>query len=156
MTTVMKFDDDITDPDDEIIEMKEYDVDAIDKEIHSTLIRLLAGIAVSAVLAMIIGSLIVNDPAAWCLGIALGSGTAALMAAHMSHTLNVQMDYPEGSGRGYMIRNALMRFILMAVVLYIGLKVQWIHFIGVFAGIMTLKISALIQPLINKNLKKRG
>ncbi|MDD3222484.1 MAG: ATP synthase subunit I [Clostridia bacterium] len=141
---------------DEIIEWKEYDADAIDAEIRQTLKALVAGIGGLALILIGVGLLLATDKLGWCLGVVIGAAGAALIAVHMSSTLNNQMDMSVKNGNKYMIKNTMLRFIFMAVLLYIALKVPRISFIGVLLGILTLKASALLQPYINKNLSQKG
>lgn len=153
---LMKPDDEMMEPEAEIIEFKEYDADAIDKEIKETLTSLLAGIFGLSLLFFAVGVFIARDKIAWSLGLSFGFIGAVVMAVHLTMTLKNQMDMDAKSGNKYMIKNTMLRFIFMAVLIYISLKVSRISFIGVLLGILTLKMSALLQPYINKKLSKKG
>lgn len=152
MNRWMKLNDEMMDSETETIEYVEYDAEAIEKEIKNTMTYLLAGIGVLAALFLVAGLLIVSDKPAWCMGILIGTLGAVIMAVHLSVTLQNQMDMDTKSGNKYMVKNTMLRFIFMAVLIFISLKVSGISLTGLLLGILTLKISALVQPYINKKL----
>ena len=121
-------------------------------EMNETLFDLLIGIGILFVLFLVAGLFLSSDKIGWLFGMLLGCFTAAAMAVHMYVSMDRAMDYGENGANKIAVRNSLIRFVFMAVVLFIGLKVDNIQFIGVILGILTLKFSALIQPFINKKI----
>ena len=65
------------------------------------------------------------------------------------------MDFGAPGAIRKVIKSSLIRFLFMGIVLYIGLKVEYIPFIAVFLGILTLKFAALLQPFTHRMITEK-
>lgn len=116
---------------------------------------LLACVGGVSLLFLIVGAAFIPDQRGWHLGVIVGAAGAVFMAMHMYRSFCCQMDMDDENGNKYMIKHILFRFIFMAALLYMALKTEGISLAGVFAGMLALKISALLQPYINKKLLEK-
>ena len=116
---------------------------------------MVAGIAASAMIIGIIGSLIIQSSRIpFCLGVLLGAGTAGLMLWHMYVTIDRALDMDADSAVKYTKKSATLRILMAGAAFVIGAFLPKIfHLIGVLLGTLCLKFSAYLQPLTHKALK---
>lgn len=89
------------------------------------------------------------------LGMIIGMIVAIFMVFHMYHVLEKAILCDKKSAKRKTELGALLRMAVMAGVLVAGaLLPDHISIIGVMIGILTLKIAALTQPLIDKVFSK--
>ena len=120
-------------------------------QVKQTLFDLYIGIALGAVLLLVIGNLILGGNLTFTLGALAGVVTAACLAGYMYHSVLVATEYPEKQAAGYMKRSSLIRMVIMIAV--IGASVFFLGKHGLFGtvlGTLTLKLSALFWPVIHK------
>lgn len=120
---------------------------ALVKRTNQTLIELIAGIIVLAVILCVAG-LFLPIRGTFIAGVLFGSVYAAVMAVHMTVTIEDSLDLLPDDAAKHMKRGYGFRLILTIAVIIAGLKLPLVHFAGVFAGMMTLKVSVFIRPLI--------
>ena len=120
-------------------------------QVKQTLLDLYVGIAVGAVLLLLVGNLILRGDLTFSLGTLAGAITAACLAGYMYHSVLVATEYPEKQASGYMKRSSVIRMVIMIAV--IGASVFFLGKYGLFGavlGTLTLKLSALFWPVIHK------
>jgi hypothetical protein len=120
-------------------------------QVKQTLLDLYVGIAVGAVLVLIIGNLILKGDLQFTLGALAGVTTAVCLAGYMYHSVLVATEYPEKQAAGYMKRSSAIRMVIMIAV--IGASVFFLGKHGLFGtvlGTLSLKLSALFWPVIHK------
>lgn len=117
---------------------------------NETLIELIVGILVLNVCIAILGSIISGSVLTFCLGELLGTVYAIFMVIHMTETIENMLDLPEDEGSKYAKRGYTVRLVLTIVIMIVGLKVSLFHFAGLFLGMMSIKFSVWIRPMIRK------
>lgn len=120
---------------------------ALIKRTNQTLIELIVGILVSAA---VIGGIGLFLPIRWTFaaGVLMGSIYSVMMAVHMTISIEDALELlPEDASR-HIKRGYGFRLILSIAVIIAGLKLPFVHFVGVFAGMMTLKAAVFIRPLV--------
>ena len=120
-------------------------------QVKQTLVDLYTGIAISAVLLLGIGNLVLGGDLKFTLGALAGVITAVCLAGYMYHSVLVATEYPEKQASGYMKRSSVIRMVIMIAV--IGAAVFFLGIRGLFGavlGTLTLKLSALLWPVIHK------
>ena len=84
-------------------------------------------------------------------GVAFGSAAAAGLAWHMYRTLDVTLSLPEKSAVSYARKQSLIRMFIMLAVLAVSARFgAYLNLAGTFAGLFFLKISAYLQPFVDK------
>ena len=120
-------------------------------QVKQTLLDLYMGIALGTVLLLVIGNLILRGSLFFTLGTLAGAVTAACLAAYMYHSVLVATEYPEKQASGYMKRASLVRMVIMIAVIGAAMFLLGIHgLFGTVLGTLTLKLSALVWPVIHK------
>ena len=123
------------------------------KKIDETLLGLLIGIIVFAVISQIAGMFFVKSMLKYTIGLWIGSLLALACAYHMWWSLDRNLSLNadnEGAARAFAIKQNLIRY---AVVLLVFLGVCLTTFsypLAAFLGIMGLKAGAYLQPLVRK------
>ncbi len=117
---------------------------------NETLIELLAGIIFLAVIAQIISVILSKDYLYNAVGLWSGAAIAVFMAIHLKESIEESLDlWPEDADRHYRSGYAtryLVAFIGMMVVIAFNLG----NPLTLLVGIMTLKVSAYLQPQMHK------
>lgn len=119
------------------------------KRTNRTLIELIAGIIILAMLLCVVG-IFLPIRGTFIAGVLLGSIFSVVMAVHMTISIEDSLDLPPDDAARHMKRGYGFRLILAIAVIIAGLKLPFVHFAGVFAGMMTLKAAVFIRPLVCK------
>lgn len=120
------------------------------KEINSALPGLLFGIVVFGVLCQIAGFFLVEDRANFSIGLWIGVGTAIFMAFHMAISLNMTVEKDVKGAQAAATRQNIIRYLVVVIVFAILMVTRIGNPLAAFAGVMGLKLSAYIQPVLAK------
>lgn len=121
------------------------------EESKKTLNRLLLGILLYAVPFVIFGIFVLDSGFSYFIGLILGCIIAVAMAIHLYRSLDYCLELDPESAEKAMKKKTMLRFIIM--LLAIGLSFCFpriIDPIGLFLGMMGLKVSAYIEPFIHR------
>lgn len=116
--------------------------------------ELLIGIALFAILFFIPGLIMKVDKLAYYLGLGLGILVAVLMTISMYTTIEKSLNMDQKSAMNYTKRNAIFRLLLIIVVLVAAVYINSINVFSVVLGVLSLKLSAYLQPLTHKLFSK--
>ncbi len=115
-----------------------------------TLIDLLLGMMVLCLVALL-GNLIASNKLAYTLGVFLGLLTASLMCIHMYKSLNRILLFDKKRAKAKARLAAFFRMLMMvAALMAAALLPDYLSVVGVFLGILSLKLAAEMQPLTDK------
>ncbi len=115
---------------------------------------LILGVWITMVVVTIIGMILTKDALGFLYGEALGSVLATAAAYHIYHTLDVALDLDKKHAANYARRGSVIRSLITIGVLLAGFYLRaFISPLGIFLGLMGLKVSVYLQPLINKFYK---
>ncbi len=117
--------------------------------------ELLIGIAVFAVLFSIPGLFLKMHKSAYYLGLGLGILVSVLMSISMYSTIEKSLRMDQKSAVNYTKRNSLFRLLLIIVVLLAAVYIHSINIFTVVLGVLSLKLSAYLQPLTHKVFSKK-
>ncbi len=126
------------------------------KEEKQTLMEMIIGLLIGTIFFNVIGVLIVSNKLAYILGVLFGSMIAIIVLLQMYHTLGKAVDMEGKRATRYTVTASIVRMALMGGALAIG--IVWkdlFSVVGILFGLLTLKLSAFIQPLIHKVLFNR-
>ena len=126
------------------------------REGKETLFDLYFGIGMLSVLFIIVGMILAESKLSFALGVCYGAVVAVILVSHMYHGLERTLCYDEEGARKHAQKMAGIRMWIMlaAVVLamYFG---EHLHLLGVVLGILTLKVSAYMQPCIHRRITSK-
>ena len=121
----------------------------MNKEVFKKNFMLISMIMFSLIV-YIIGILIVNNKLSWTLGITFGLVFSVLKLKLMEKTITKCLTMPEGKAQKYANIQYMIRYILTGVVLVIAALEPSINLLGVFFGLISMKVGAYAQLAINK------
>jgi len=117
-----------------------------------TLLELYVGIIVSCIIMLGVGLIFLRPMWMYLVGIIGGGLGAAFQLYNMYDTIDRALSVDEGKARGYMTAKSMFRLIISAVIMVVAYFIGVATFVGSILGLFSLKISALINPLIKKVL----
>ncbi len=109
-----------------------------------------------SLIVYIIGILIVNNKLSWTLGITFGLVFSLLKLKLMENTISKCLTMPEGKAQKYANVQYMIRYILTGIVLVIAALEPSINLLGVFFGLISMKVGAYAQLAINKKVVKQS
>lgn len=92
-----------------------------------------------------IGILFTSNILAWTMGIFLGLIIALLKLKLMENTFTKAVNMNEGKAKNYTQRQYMLRYLITGVVLFIAALSQDVSLVGVFLGLLSMKIGAYVQ-----------
>lgn len=118
------------------------------RKINTALPGLLVGIIVFGILCQAAGLFFVEDKAGYSIGLWVGVLTAIFMAFHMAITLNAAVERDVKGAQTAATRQNIIRYLIVVIILGILMLTRIGNPLAAFAGVMGLKISAYLQPLL--------
>lgn len=120
------------------------------RDINNALPGLLFGILLYGLICQLIGVLLVTDKGNYSIGLWVGVLTAIFMALHMAIVLNTVVESDEKGAGAIATRQNIIRYLVVVMILGILMVTRVGNPLAAFLGIMGLKVSAYIQPLLAK------
>jgi len=121
-----------------------------------SLVEVLIGIWLLAIVVILSGVFVVSNPLAYVLGEVVGSLTASAMMLHLYHSIDVELDFPEKQAVNHSRVMGMVRSAVEIVVLFAAFFLaEWISPYTVLAGLLARKIAALMVPWMEK-IRTRG
>jgi hypothetical protein len=119
-------------------------------KINNSLPGLLLGIILFGILCQIVGLFLVKDKADYSIGLWIGVLTAIFMAFHMAICLNTTVLLSEKGAQASVTRQSILRYVIVIAVEMLLMFTEIGNPLSGFLGIMGLKVSAYIQPLLSR------
>lgn len=103
----------------------------------------------------IIGILLVDDAKAFTIGLAFGLVFSILKLMLMKNSIKKSVTMPEAKAQRYANVQYMIRYLLTGIVLLVAALEPTINLLGVFLGLLSMKVGAYMQLfVIKKNEKK--
>ncbi len=129
-------------------------------EVNETLLDLLIGCLVSGLFFWLVGLLVLPGKFHYSLGLMMGTMVAMGCAVNMASGIARILEMEEGAATRSGVMYAVIRTLVMLAVAFVGIKISRMCFIGVIAGLFTLKIAAHIHVYVNvyitKKIRRKG
>jgi hypothetical protein len=90
-----------------------------------------------------------NEAMPFVIGILFGGMVAVLNFIQLGITLRKAVKMPSGKANAYATKHYFIRFTIVAMVLMIAIKAEYMHIVGVVLGLMMLKVVIYITNLFN-------
>lgn len=116
---------------------------------NRTLFELETGICIFGLVCQIF-VVFAADKTWYSIGLWIGLLTAAFSAYHMWRSLNIGLDLGEKSAVGYLSRQNIIRYVVIAAVLIGTAVTKTGNPLTAFLGVMGLKAAAYMQPFTKK------
>lgn len=114
-----------------------------------TLLEMHVGMIFFGLLCQVTGAFFVKDQLRYALSLWCGIAGAMLGAYHMYRVLDKSLDQGEAAVK-LIFRGYIFRYALIVLIMLIIIKTEVMNPLVVFLGYMSLKVTALIQPLTHK------
>lgn len=118
-----------------------------------TLSEMITGMILFGIVCELIGIWFVPNRLKYTLGVWIGIAIAAFMASHMAWTFNSSIDKDGKTATGRVRLQAFLRYFVVLGLFAVLLFTDFTYPLAAFLGIMGLKVSAYLQPLIHKIFK---
>lgn len=121
-----------------------------------SLLEVIIGIWLLAILVIFAGVFFVSNPLSYVLGEVVGSATASLMMLHLYRSLDIELDLPEKKAVNHAkftsVVRSLIEIALLAGSFFIA---EWVMPYTVLAGLLARKFAAMLVPLMER-IRTRG
>ena len=121
------------------------------KRINEALPGLIAGILLYGLVVQLIGVWFVDDKVAYTIGLWYGIAIAVGMGVNLAVVIYdaVTIDGTKNAN-GRVVAKSLLRYVVVAVLFFILGYFNFGNLYSAFLGVLGLKISAYLQPFLNK------
>uniref|UniRef100_UPI0040570CA9 hypothetical protein n=1 Tax=Agathobacter sp. TaxID=2021311 RepID=UPI0040570CA9 len=125
------------------------------KRINDALPGLVGGILLYGAVLQLVGMWFVEDKMAYSIGLWYGIAIAVGMGINLAVVIYdaVTLDGKENAN-GRVVAKSLLRYIVVAVLFFILGYFNFGNLYSAFLGVLGLKISAYIQPFLNKAINR--
>lgn len=125
------------------------------RRLNQALPGLLFGILIYGILVQITGVWFVQDKLRYSSGLWIGIATAMGLAYHIARVIAETIDYPDAQKAGTRIMaKGVLRYVVVVIIFAVTLYFDLGSLVTLFLGVMGLKISAYLQPALQKVLRK--
>lgn len=125
------------------------------KRLDPTVRDLLTGALLYGIIVEIAGLIFVENRMSYSLGILVGYICVTFMLCHMYLTLEKALDMDPDSASKYSLRNNILRYVVVAVIVVVAAWIPQISAIAIIIMIFGMKISAFLQPQISKYITSK-
>ncbi|MDY3909328.1 MAG: hypothetical protein SOZ48_06300 [Eubacterium sp.] len=121
-----------------------------------SLLEVIIGIWLLAILVIFAGVFFVSNPLSYVLGEVVGSATASLMMLHLYRSLDIELDLPEKKAVNHAKFTSVVRSLIEIAVLAGSFFIaEWVMPYTVLAGLLARKFAAMLVPLMER-IRTRG
>ncbi len=125
------------------------------RRLNQALPGLLLGILIYGILVQVTGVWFVEDKLRYTSGLWIGIGTAMGLAYHIARVIAETIDVPDAKKAGSrIVAKGILRYAAVAAVFIVTLYYDLGSLVTLFLGVMGLKISAYLQPALQKAFRK--
>lgn len=124
------------------------------KSKNRTLLEMHLGMIFLGLLCQMVGAFVVDNQLRYAASLWFGILLAAVSALHLYRTLDRGLDYDEKTATKIIFRGYIIRYVFVALILLIIMTTDVLNALVVFMAYMSLKVTALIQPITHKLCNK--
>lgn len=110
--------------------------------------QLYIGIGVSTLAFAIVGAIFMRPVWLYLLSILAGGIAACFLAYNMYDVLDRALELEANNAKGFVTGRSLLRLGICLLLMVVGIKISWVSFVGVTVGLLGLKISAFLNPVV--------
>jgi len=126
------------------------------RRLNDALPLLIGTIVVYGLLVLALGVWFFEDKGKYAIGLLVGVTQAIFLSINMASTILGAIEVVDKKGQAVVATKAILRYLVVVATTFFMCYMDWGYIGTWFAGIMGLKVSALLQPMIHKlgNKKK--
>lgn len=123
-------------------------------ECQKVLKEVYIGIAIYACIFMVIGVIFIRPAWIYAVALILGSIGACFQIRHIYDTLDRALELDSKNAKSFATVRSLFRLAICMGLMIGGILINWSAFVGVAVGLMGLKVSAFLNPLVGRILNR--
>ena len=104
----------------------------------------------------IVGILVIDDKIGYTVGLLFGLIFSILKLMLMQNSIKKSLTMPEGKAQKYANVQYMIRYVLTGVVLVVAALEPSINLLGVFLGLLSMKVAAYMQLFVAKRNEKKA
>ena len=104
----------------------------------------------------IVGILVIDDKIGYTVGLLFGLIFSILKLMLMQNSIKKSLTMPEGKAQKYANVQYMIRYVLTGVVLVVAALEPSINLLGVFLGLLSMKVAAYMQLFVIKRNEKKA
>ena len=104
----------------------------------------------------IVGILVIDDKIGYTVGLLFGLIFSILKLMLMQNSIKKSLTMPEGKAQKYANVQYMIRYVLTGVVLVVAALESSINLLGVFLGLLSMKVAAYMQLFVAKRNEKKA
>ncbi len=112
--------------------------------------ELYIGIAIYALIFALIGIIFMRPIWIYLLALVVGAVGAGFQAYSIYDTLDITLELSEKKAKNFAMIKSMTRLVICLVLMIVAIIIHWTAFVGVTIGLLGLKISAFMNPIIKK------
>lgn len=120
----------------------------------SVLKELYIGIGIVAIFFLILGIIVMRPFWIYALGLLVGTIGACLWLYSMYDVLDRALDLGKKSAKSFVAVRSILRMLIILGLMAGALFIHWNAFVGVTVGLLSLKLSAFLNPAVKKLMSK--
>lgn len=124
-------------------------------KLNETLLDLIIGIIFVDVIVAVLGIIITKGNIFFLFGAAIGMIGAIIFSSMILYYIEGALDMKEKSARTYILRGLMLRSLIVILIGIVAVKISVSCLIGFIIALMGIKISAFMQPVINRWITKK-
>ena len=128
----------------------------MDLKVQKEVNEVTKGIAIYAIIASLILSIVTKETIPSILGVVFGSIIAILNFRLLALTMEKAVDLPPGKAQAYTASRYLVRMFIVAVVVFVSVKNPNINVIGTVLGLISTKIVIFVKKLLISKTTRKG
>ncbi|MCH5345127.1 MAG: ATP synthase subunit I [Acetatifactor sp.] len=120
------------------------------RKVNRTLLEMWTGILLLGLICQIVGAFLVNDQFYYAKSLWFGIALAVTSTIHMYRTLDRGLVLDEKAAAKAIFKGYVFRYVFLIIILAIIMTTKVLNPLIVFMAYMSLKVTALMQPLTHK------
>lgn len=114
------------------------------------LMQLYIGIGIYFTVFGVLGVIFMRPIWLFILSLFVGCAAACFIAYNMYDVLDRALELETGKAKSFVTVRSMIRLGVCLVLMAAGIMVDWVSFVGVTVGLLGLKVSAFMNPLVRK------
>lgn len=124
------------------------------KKANRTLLEMWTGILFIGIICQIVGAFFVKDQLFYAESLWFGILLSLTSTVHIYRALDRALDFDEKTASKMIFKGYMTRYVMLTIILVIVAVTGVLNFLVVLMAYMSLKVTALIQPLTHKVYNK--
>lgn len=130
----------------------QFSIEGVVNEVAArrVLMQLYIGIGMYFVVFGVLGIIFMRPIWLFIVSLFVGCVAACFIAYNMYDVLDRALELETGKAKSFVTVRSMIRLAVCLVLMAAGIMIDWVSFVGVTVGLLGLKVSAFLNPMIRK------